>query len=77
MSLIAFKDYPKEPVVIDNLSEKMMKESRFVPLEMGSGFLRIAMADAGDFYTIDALGLASGLRIEVCHGKGSGHSGRH
>ena len=69
MTLISFKEYPKEPVVIDDLSEKMMKESKFVPLEMGEGFLRIAMADLEDFYTIDALRLASGLNIDVCQGK--------
>jgi len=68
MTPISFKDYPKEPVVMDNLSEKMMKESRFVPLEMGKDFLRIAMADPEDFYTIDALRLASGLKIDVCQG---------
>ena len=69
MTLISFKDYPKEPVVVENLSEKMMRESRFVPLEAGQGLLRIAMADPEDFYTIDALRLASGLKIDVCQGK--------
>ncbi len=69
MPPIAFKDYPKEPVVIENLSDKMMRESRFVPLQMNDGLLRIAMADPEDFYTIDALRLSTGLRIEACQGK--------
>ena len=69
MTLISFKDYPKEPVVVENLSEKMMKQSKFVPLEMGKGFLRVAMADPEDFYTIDTLRLASGLKIDVCQGR--------
>ncbi|MBU0735779.1 MAG: type II secretion system ATPase GspE [Proteobacteria bacterium] len=66
---ISFKDYPKEPVVVENLSEKMMREAKFVPLEMSDGILRIAMADPEDFYTIDALRLASGLKMDVCQGK--------
>ena len=45
MTPISFQDYPKEPVVLDNLSDKMMRESRFVPLKMGDDFLKIAMAD--------------------------------
>ena len=69
MTSISFNEYPKEPVVVDNLSEKMMKESKFVPLEAAEGFLRIAMADPNDFYTIDALRLAYGSNIDVCHGK--------
>ena len=69
MTPISFKEYPKEPVVVENLSEKMMREAKFVPLEMGKSFLRIAMADPEDFYTTDALRLASGLNIDVCQGK--------
>ena len=69
MTPISFKDYPTQPVVIDNLSEKMMKECRFIPLEAGDGFLRIAMADPDDFYTIEALRLAYGVEIEVRQGK--------
>jgi len=69
MTPISFNEYPKEPVVLGNLSEKMMKESKFVPLEADEGFLRIAMADPNDFYTIDALRLAYGSNIDVCQGK--------
>jgi general secretion pathway protein E len=71
MTPITFVEYPKEPVVIDNLSDKMMKESRFVPLKIGKDFIRIAMADPDDFYTIDALRLAYGLRIDAVMGKES------
>jgi len=69
MTLISFKEYPKEPVVVENLSEKMMKESKFIPLAVGEGFIRIAMADPDDFYTIDALRLACGVEVDVCQGK--------
>ena len=73
MTAISFKDYPKEPVVVDNLSDKMMRESTFVPLEMGDDFLKIAMADPEDFYTIDALKVTYGLNIQVFPGKRRRH----
>ena len=69
MTPIPFSEYPKQPVVLENLSAKMMKESRFVPLETGEGFLRVAMADPEDFYTIDALEFGSGLNVKACLGK--------
>ncbi|OEU52061.1 MAG: type II secretion system protein GspE [Desulfobacterales bacterium C00003060] len=65
---ISFHDYPKEPVVISNLSIEFMKQSRFIPLHMDEDTLKIAMADPQDFYTIDALKLACDLKIGVCRG---------
>ncbi|MBW1735352.1 MAG: type II secretion system ATPase GspE [Deltaproteobacteria bacterium] len=69
MTPIPFSEYPKQPIVLDNLSADMMKASLFVPLEMGEGFLRVAMADPEDFYTIDALELATGLEVQAALGK--------
>lgn len=69
MTPVSFKDYPKEPVVIDNLSIKFMKEARFVPLSMDEHTLRIAMADPRDFCTSDSLKLAYGLDIDVRLGR--------
>lgn len=66
---LVFQDYPKKPVVVDNLPVKFMRESRFVPLSVDDRTLRIAMTDPEDFYTIDALRLALGLEIEVCQGR--------
>ena len=71
MTPIPFSDYPKEPIVLNNLSEKMMRESRFVPLEIGKDYLRVAMADPGDFYTVESLEMAYGLKIQVNFGKES------
>jgi len=66
---ISFHEYPGEPVVVDNLSVKFMRQSRFIPLKIGEGILKVAMADPGDFYTIDALKLACGLHIDVSQGR--------
>lgn len=67
---ISYHDYPKEPLVMDNLSIKFMKQSKFVPLEIVDNTLKIAMADPDDFNTIDALKLAYGMDIEVLEGTG-------
>ncbi|MCK4391139.1 MAG: type II secretion system ATPase GspE [Desulfobacterales bacterium] len=69
MTCISYEDYPREPVVLDSLSVKFMKQSRFVPLWMDEDALTIAVADTEDFYTIDALKLAYGLNIEIRQGK--------
>ena len=66
---LSIKDYPGEPVVLDNLSEKFMKQTKFVPLKLAPDVLKIAMAHPDDFYTIDALKLAYGIKIEVFKGK--------
>jgi general secretion pathway protein E len=67
---LTYQHYPKEPVVIDNLSMKYMKQSRFVPLELVDNTLKIAMADPDDFNTIDSLKLAYGMEIEAYEGVG-------
>lgn len=70
MGKLTYHEYPKEPVVIDNLSIKFMKQSRFVPLGLVDNTLKIAMADPDDFNTVDALKLAYGMDIEVYEGSG-------
>ena len=69
MADISFQEYPTKPVIIGNLSVLFMKQSRFIPLQLDDDTLRIAMADPGDFYTVDTLKLASNLNIEVCRGR--------
>lgn len=71
MTIISFKDYPKEPVAVDNLSIQFMRQFKLIPLDMDvdKGVLRIAMADPEDFYTVDAVRLSCGVEIEVCLGR--------
>jgi general secretion pathway protein E len=71
MTSLTFQDYPREPIVMENLSLDFMRQSMFVPLEldMDKGFLRIAMANPEDFYTIDTLKFAYGLQIEISKGR--------
>ncbi len=68
MEKLRLDQYPAEPVVLDNLSVKFMKQSRFVPIGLNNGTLQIAMAEPGDFWTVDALKLAFDMEIEVFAG---------
>jgi general secretion pathway protein E len=68
MEILSPGDYPAEPVVLEKLSPKFMKQSRFVPLFMDGQTLKIAMADPDDFWTIDALKQGLGLDVEVAAG---------
>jgi len=69
MSQLSFQDYPREPVVVENLSVKFMKQGKFIPLSLNGTALKIAMADPRDVYLVDALKTAFGFDVEVCWGK--------
>ena len=69
MESITYQQYPAKPVVVGNLSVLFMKQARFVPLHLEEDTLKIAMADPGDFYTVDALRLACNLRVEISQGR--------
>jgi len=64
-----YQDYPKEPVELENLSVRFMKEAKFVPIFMKDGILRVAMADPEDTQTIDSLRFAFGFDLEICQGR--------
>ena len=67
--VLSFRDYPKKPVDIENISLEFMKKSCFVPLSVTDRTFEIAMADPKDVYTINALKFAYGLNVEVKKGK--------
>lgn len=62
---ISPEQFPVEPVVLDNLSVKFMRSSKFIPLKLENGTLRVAMADTGDLSVIDVLKYTYDLDIEV------------
>lgn len=66
---LSYNEYPKEPVVLDNLSIKFMKQSQFIPIMLKESTLHIAMADPSDYYTIDALKMAYGYDVAIYKGK--------
>ncbi len=62
-------DYPKEPILINHLSLPFMKESRVLPARLEQGELTVIMSNPLDFYTIDAIRLATGYRVHPLVGK--------
>jgi general secretion pathway protein E len=62
-------DFPKEPILFDHLSTQFMKESRFIPSRLTDNTLTIIMSNPLDFYTIDAIRLATGNEVHVLAGR--------
>jgi general secretion pathway protein E len=63
------RDMPQEPLLINNLSIQFMKESKFIPSQIEDNRLTVIMSDPMDFYTINAIGIATGREIRVLYGK--------
>ncbi|MCC6075315.1 type II secretion system ATPase GspE [Pseudomonas sp. GCM10022188] len=64
LPLVPAGDFPGEPLPIERLSYRFLKECRALPLTQEDGVLRVALADPQDAYVISALALAAGCRIE-------------
>ncbi|MBU0673213.1 MAG: type II secretion system ATPase GspE [Proteobacteria bacterium] len=69
MNLLSRIDYPREPVVLANLTLKYMKQARFVPLRFVDEELHIAQAEIDDAATVQALELACGCKVVPHHGR--------
>jgi len=67
-SLCRDEDFPKEPTLYENISVQFMKESKFIPAQLQDDTLTVIMADPDDFYTLDAIRLATKKRIQVLMG---------
>jgi general secretion pathway protein E len=62
-------DFPQEPVLVNHLSIQFMKESKFIPARLANNELTVIMNNPFDFYTIDAVRLATGYEVRVLYGK--------
>jgi general secretion pathway protein E len=58
------KDFPTTLVPLGPLNLNFLRHERILPMVVRDGVLHVAMADPGDFYSLQALQLATGLRIE-------------
>jgi general secretion pathway protein E len=64
-------DFPQEPVLVNNLSIQFMKESKFIPARLNDKELTVIMGNPLDYYTIDAIRLATRCNVRVLAGKES------
>lgn len=65
------EDYPKEPVLVNHLTLEFMKEAKFIPARIEDRELTVIMSNPLDFYTVDAIRLATNCRIRVLAGRES------
>jgi general secretion pathway protein E len=63
------QDFPKEPLLVNNLSLHFMKESKFIPALLTDNTLTVIMGNPLDYYTIDAIRLATNHNIRVLAGR--------
>jgi general secretion pathway protein E len=63
------EDYPQELILVNNLSIQFMKESKFIPARLVDKELTVIMTNPLDFYTIDAIRLATNYDIRVLAGR--------
>jgi general secretion pathway protein E len=62
-------DFPHEPVLLNNLSVQFMKETKFIPARLINKELTVIIDNPLDFYTIDAIRLATNCEIRVLAGR--------
>ena len=62
--LIAASDFPAEALVIEGLASEFLLHHQIIPLSDTDGILRVAMTQPQDAYTLKALRLASGRKIQ-------------
>ena len=64
-------DFPKEPMLFDHLSVRFMKEAKFIPAHLENNTLTVIMSNPLDFYTLDAIRLATNHEVRVLLGQES------
>jgi general secretion pathway protein E len=64
-------DFPKEPMLFDHLSVQFMKEGKFIPARLENNSLTVIMSNPLDFYTLDAIRLATNHEVNVLLGQES------
>ena len=70
--IATLQDFPQEPLLINNLSIQFMKEAKLIPSLLTDNELTVIMANPLDFYTLDAIRLATGHEIRVLYGREEG-----
>ncbi len=61
---VPFDQFPKEPLFLSGLSASFMRQGQFLPVEMSGGQLTVITHDPLDFYTLDAIRMATGLKVK-------------
>ena len=62
---VSLKDIPQQTIVLENLSEKFMRQYKFVPLSLNENVLTIALSDPYDIYACDAVKMATNYEVKI------------
>ena len=68
---VPFEQFPKEPLFLSGLSAPFMRQGLFLPVESNGGELTVITHDPLDFYTLDAIRMATGLKARPLIGMGT------
>lgn len=68
MNHLSFDQYPREPIELDNLSLKFMRQALFIPFSFAGDVLKIVQADPADQATVQALELAYDCQVDILTG---------
>jgi general secretion pathway protein E len=63
------EDLPAEPVLVNHLPVQFMREAKFVPARLVNDELTVIMSNPLDFYTIDAIRLATQHEVRALAGR--------
>jgi general secretion pathway protein E len=64
-------DFPKEPMLFDQISVQFMKAAKFIPAGLENNTLTVIMSNPSDFYTLDAIRVATNHEIRPLLGRES------
>ena len=62
---VSLKDFPQQTIVLEDLSEKFMRQYKFVPLSLNENVLTIALSDPYDIYACDAVKMATNYEVKI------------
>ena len=60
------RDFPQSPPSFTSINPGFFRQARVCPLAVQDGQLAVAMVDPGDFYVVESLQKATGLRLRRC-----------
>ncbi|MBW1853282.1 MAG: type II secretion system ATPase GspE [Deltaproteobacteria bacterium] len=62
---VSLKDFPPQAIMLENLSEKFMRQYKFAPLILDDNVLTIALNDPYDVFAPDAVKMATGYEVII------------
>jgi general secretion pathway protein E len=65
MPFVSLKEFSQQTVMLENLSEKFMRQYKFVPLSLEGNVLTIAISNPYDLYACDAVRMVTDYEIKI------------